>query len=141
VFSKRYLGRNCQTATDYCVGHECANGSTCVAGDGGYSCNCVDTTTSGTKCENQHCTTGVCGGGNNLCNDTDVGYSCGCIPGWEGADCEGGPNAIFEQMLTDYIINPVEAQAAHGPITGWGCYRCYRSDRVEDQYTSCHKQT
>jgi len=124
--SPGYNGVNCEHEIDECLGHQCANGATCLDGINSYSCDCSTAPGwTGTMCtENiddcggHSCVNGVCVDGNNGY------YTCACTGGYEGRFCQHeindcDPNPCVHGTCTDKINN--YTCACTGKYTGKNC--------------------
>ncbi|BES93149.1 N terminus of Notch ligand [Nesidiocoris tenuis] len=83
-----YTGNDCEVKIDGCSHTPCLNGAKCVdEGRGGYQCDC-SVGWQGTHCEISAVTCGDFPCQNSgICEDTQTGYKCTCMPGFAGHDC------------------------------------------------------
>ncbi|KAL5011714.1 hypothetical protein ScPMuIL_010265, partial [Solemya velum] len=89
-------GKNCEIPPDYCIGHRCQNGATCITGDVNYTCDCLpgyygkmceDAPVNGQWCPWTKWSTcdAACGGGQRTRQ-----RSCDCpAPDEHGLPCQG----------------------------------------------------
>ncbi|XP_052094474.1 protein crumbs-like isoform X2 [Mytilus californianus] len=85
-----YDGKNCQNNIDDCVPDPCQNGGSCVDLVNGYQCNCGEAWM-GKNCSDEYdaCSFTPCRNGATCStNKTMRQYSCACVTGFEGLDCQ-----------------------------------------------------
>jgi hypothetical protein len=93
-----YFGKLCGSLNDACASNVCVNGAECVADDAstpGYACECPEGFV-GDFCgtDVNECATSPCLNG-GTCEDLVGRYSCLCVDGWEGEQCQLNPDDCF----------------------------------------------
>ncbi len=156
-----------------CIRNPCQNSGTCIEGVNGYSCNCVSGY-EGINCETSNLnqndvslvilsivsdTTDECASSpcqnSGTCADAVNEYSCNCVSGYEGTNCETSdlksgwyfPNVILSVVLdTDECASgPCQnSGACVDGVNGYSCNcvsgyegtNCTKSDLKSVRYVS-----
>lgn len=83
-----YSGTFCTTPVSFCTPNPCANGTTCIEHEGGFSCVCPPDLT-GTVCDMPNsCASRSCGNGGTCVDEEDGSSYCSCGQAFTGDQCE-----------------------------------------------------
>jgi len=131
-----FMGDQCQINIDECQMSPCLHGR-CNDTIGDYTCTC-DATFCGKNCSRQN----PCLSDAGLCKnegvcvadcDTDAGFKCDCVPGWEGQNCHLKSSQTEELAL---IVGPIVGGMAFIALVGLAVFlvMARRKRRGEGHY-------
>ncbi|CAH0690436.1 unnamed protein product [Spodoptera exigua] len=111
--ARGWAGALCDQDVDDCASAPCRNGATCRDRLDAFVCDCAPGWTGPTctedinECEQRGADGAIAGAEGALgpcvnaaaCNNTAGGYSCACLAGWTGRDCEANVDDCTGQCL------------------------------------------